>query len=213
MSWTALIPFRAGNNSKTRLRTLLDDDARQMLAFAMAGHVRDVLACCAAIDRIVVLANSPFDCPSTEWMEDKGRGLNQELSAFRKRFGREPLLIIHADLPLLNHREVTKLLDAASSHGAAMATDRVGEGTNALALADGRTFQFHFGPGSRLLHCVQDAGMPVLQDTGLAADLDTPADFAFFAKRRTLHAFTFIPTGRPNASSPYFEAEQGGGIR
>ncbi|ARU17651.1 MAG: 2-phospho-L-lactate guanylyltransferase [Croceicoccus sp.] len=183
MAWTALVPIRTGPAGKSRLKGVLDADARGRLALDMARHVIDVLAQCPGIDRIVVLSNEAFDHPAAVWAKDGGQGLNAEISAFRNGFGASPLLVIHADLPLLARDDVDALLDAATRHGAALATDRLGQGTNALALADGRSFSFQFGQGSRILHCGADVAMPVLQRTGLSADLDTPADLEFLQER------------------------------
>lgn len=179
MGWTALIPFRTGTGGKSRLEAVLDVATRERLALEMAHHVIDVLSQCQAIERIVVLSNKAFDHPRTAFALDAERGLNPEISAFRDDFGPAPLLVIHADLPLLAQADVDALLAAATAHGMALATDRAGEGTNAIALADGRPFIFRFGVGSRALHCVADERMPVLQREGLSADLDTPCDLTF----------------------------------
>ncbi len=179
MGWTALIPFRTGTGGKSRLEAVLDSATRERLALEMAHHVIDVLSQCPAIERIVLLSNKAFDHPRTTFVLDRERGLNPEITAFRDDFGPSPLLVIHADLPLLAQADVEVLLQAATDHGVALATDRAGEGTNAIALADGRPFAFRFGPGSRALHCTSDERMPVLQRAGLSADLDTPGDLTF----------------------------------
>lgn len=183
MAWTSLVPIRIGIAGKSRLETVLDAAAREKLAITMAHHVIDVLTRCPAIGSVTVLSNMRFPHPATTWAKDEGRGLNPEISAFREASGPAPLLVMHADLPLLEEADVEALLGAAVGHGIALATDRAGEGTNALALADLRPFDFRFGPGSRALHCVQDADMPVLQRCGLSADLDTPDDLAFLRER------------------------------
>jgi len=179
MGWTALMPFRTGTGGKSRLEAVLDAATRERLAREMAHHVIDVLSQCAEIEQIIVLSNKALDHPAATFALDAGRGLNPEISALRDDFGTAPLLVIHADLPLLAQADVDALLEAATGHGMAMATDRAGEGTNAIALADGRPFVFRFGPGSRALHGAADEQMPVLQRNGLSADLDTPGDLAF----------------------------------
>ena len=183
MAWTSLVPIRIGIAGKSRLDTVLDAAAREKLAITMAHHVIDVLTRCPAIGSVTVLSNMRFPHPATTWAKDEGRGLNPEISAFREGYGSAPLVVMHADLPLLEEADVEALLAAATGHGIALATDRAGEGTNALALADGRPFNFRFGPRSRSLHCAQDADLPVLQHSGLSADLDTPDDLAFLRER------------------------------
>jgi len=179
MHWTALVPLRIGVDGKSRLSAVIGGPQRQKLAARMANHVIETLSLCQPISRLVVLSQERFDCSLADWAPDKARGLNPEIAAFRQALGTAPILVVHADLPLLSADEICALLSAAENHGIALATDRAGEGTNALAIADGRPFEFRFGAGSCALHCAQDAAMPVLQLQGLSADLDTPADLEF----------------------------------
>lgn len=183
MKWTALVPIKQGSDGKSRLGAALAEDSRAALTARMADHVLKVLGKCDLIAETVILSPAPHEYPHARWAKDGGRGLNPEIARFREQFGAGPLLIIHADLPLLGVADVTALLEAAKHSGAALASDRAGEGTNALALADGRAFQFRFGPDSRALHCAQDPAMPVLQEAGLSADLDTPDDLEFLRRQ------------------------------
>ncbi|MDE2563092.1 MAG: 2-phospho-L-lactate guanylyltransferase [Sphingomonadales bacterium] len=179
MDWTALVPIKQGGAGKSRLAGLLDGAARDRLAARMAEHVLAVLAASPRVRETVILSPERPEGWDGGWSADRGRGLNAELGAWRTGFGDGPLLVIHADLPLLAPSEVAALLDRAETAGAALATDRAGSGTNALALADGRALDFRFGPDSRRLHAGQGAGMAVVSGMGLAADLDTAEDFAF----------------------------------
>ena len=74
----------------------------------------------------------------------------------------------------------------AEAEGIALATDRVGEGSNALAIADGRPYELRFGPDSRRLHAAQSPAMRVIQRTGLSVDIDTLEDLMF----ARAHGFT-----------------------
>ncbi len=62
----------------------------------------------------------------------------------------------------------------------AIAPDRAGAGTNALALRPTSAIPFRFGPGSHEAHrrAAEAAGLEVVtvERPGLAFDLDTPAD-------------------------------------
>jgi 2-phospho-L-lactate guanylyltransferase len=84
-------------------------------------------------------------------------------------------LVIHADLPLLSVDDIAALLtgDGASS---AIAPDRHGSGTNALALVEPRGFDFAFGPNSFTRHCVAARGARIVTRLGLGLDIDTAAD-------------------------------------
>jgi len=79
---------------------------------------------------------------------------------------------------------VIQLLDAAEATGLAIAPDRHGSGTNALALGDGRPFAFSFGADSYHLHRRQISGhWRMVPAPGLAIDIDTPTDLALAVAR------------------------------
>lgn len=180
--WRVLVPIKQGKDGKSRLGDLLESGARIDLAERMAAHVVGVLTSLFPPESITILSPVRLDDWQGGWVKDEGRGLNAELSAWRASQGKAPILILFADLPLLSANDVQALLDLAGT-GAALATDTAGQGTNALAIADGRAFLLRFGLDSRALHCAQYADLSVLQREGLMADLDTPDDVAFARTR------------------------------
>ena len=177
--WRALVPIKQGGNGKSRLASVLSPEQRDALALRMARHVLAELEKCWSVGEIAILSERSPEWWSGVWIEDRGQGLNAELAAWRRSVGEVPVLIVHADLPLMRATEVDELLAVAAAQGIAMATDRAGEGTNALAICDGRRFEFRFGPASRSLHTAQADELVVLDLPGLAADIDTPDDLAF----------------------------------
>lgn len=179
--WTALVPLKLDDSGKSRLSPSLNNAARADLAEEMARHVLSVLQGNARFQRVVVLAKARPKWWSGAWSPDTGKGLNTEIAVWHKEHAVGPLLIIHGDLPLLSAADVDHLLSQGEEFGAALATDRAGQGTNALALADGRDMIFRFGIGSRKAHSDQHADMPVIERTGLMADCDTPDDLTYIA--------------------------------
>ena len=178
-AWRAVVPLKQGGNGKSRLAAVLSREARAALALRMARHVLAELGKCGPVAEVAILAERRPAWWSGGWVEDRGAGLNAELGTWRRTVGAGPVLIVHADLPLLRASEVDQLLRVAAAQGIALATDRAGAGSNALAIADGRAFDFRFGPASRRLHAAQAPDMPVLDPPGLATDIDTPDDLAF----------------------------------
>jgi 2-phospho-L-lactate/phosphoenolpyruvate guanylyltransferase len=185
--WTALVPVRFGDNSKTRLAEALDQNGRSKLVDGMAKHVLDVLGRCDRISRLVLLSPIRPQWWSGEWSKDAGRGLNAELTAWRAT-SVSPLCIVHGDLPLLEDGDIIAILDRAELLGAAMAADLSKTGTNALALHDSRAFTFQFGPNSCERHAVHLPAGAVLQRMGLSTDIDNPTDLE--ALVGTHHCFT-----------------------
>ena len=95
----------------------------------------------------------------------------------------ERLVVLHGDLPNLAADDVAALIDAAAGGPAvAIAPDRLGTGTNGLALRPPGVIGFRFGAGSFAAHRAeaQTAGVDpaVVVRPGLAFDLDTPEDLA-----------------------------------
>lgn len=177
MRWTAAVPLKLNAMSKSRLRDVLDPGARLELVKSMAAHVLGILESTAQIVRVIVLAERCPDGWQGEWAQDKASELNAAVSELRRVTGGGPLLIVHGDLPFLSAPDIAALLDAGEVHGVAMATDRTGLGTNAIAIADDRPFSFSFGQESRRAHAAA-SGMVVLERPGLARDIDTPEDLA-----------------------------------
>ncbi len=180
MRWTALVPLKLGAGGKSRLAVALSEGERRSLALQLAQHVITQLARVPAIEEIVVISRDVLPELPVRHLPDQGRGLNGELDAAAAAIGGN-LLVIHADLPLVQAGDIAALLDAAEASGAAIGPDRHGTGTNALALAPIRTgFRYAFGPGSFAAHCALLEGqLAIVERDGLACDIDTPADLAF----------------------------------
>jgi len=177
MNWTAVVPLKCGPERKTRLAAALSPAEREALSDQMAEHVLTVLKATPQITIVLSLTPRPPHVADVLWIEDKGRGLNEELTALRATYGDAPLLIVHGDLPLLRVEDVSALLAAAEVQGAALAPDRLGQGTNALALMPTSTGPFVFGAGSCFAHRTSISPSPVIVvREGLSHDVDTPED-------------------------------------
>jgi 2-phospho-L-lactate guanylyltransferase len=176
MTWTALIPLKGSGERKTRLAGRLDEGQRRTLSQKLFSHVASVLNSSAPVSEVMLLSDVRPDNWNGPLIFDEGRGLNIELQAFVRTLGPRPLLIIHADLPLVSAKDIAILLAEAES-GCAIAPDRHGNGTNAIALRDAVGFEFSFGPDSFALHRAALQGrVHVVSRLGLGLDIDTPDD-------------------------------------
>ena len=94
--------------------------------------------------------------------------------------GAERVLLLAGDCPLLNPREIDRLLTAVPDEGVAIVRDRHGTGTNALLISPPRAIEPSFGEGSaeRHLRIAREAGVSAsFEDLpSLALDIDEPAD-------------------------------------
>jgi 2-phospho-L-lactate guanylyltransferase len=88
--------------------------------------------------------------------------------------------LLPGDCPLLEPRELDRVVTASPSRYVTIVPDRHGTGTNALVLAPPDAIRPAFGEGSRDRHvaAAREAGIPfgVEEIPSLALDLDTPAD-------------------------------------
>lgn len=177
--WRAIIPLNLGRERKTRLAGRLSPSERERLVEAMALHVIDQLRSAGSVAEIHVLSPAEPGFPGTQWLKDTRCGLNQELAHV---LGAERMLVIHADLPLLDANEVEALLREADKVGAAIAPDRATTGTNALALRDAGSFVPAFGEGSFARHRTLLPEAAIVVRPGLQIDVDTPEDLELALK-------------------------------
>lgn len=178
MNWTAIVPIKPAGERKRRLAPMLSPAQRLALSEVLLAHVLETLRASAQVSRVLLLAGDRPKERGEDWIEDRGRGLNAELGFARQLLPEEPLLVVHADLPFLQASDIAAMTRAAVP-GIAIAADRHGKGTNAVALQPDRPFRFAFGEESLLAHCRQTVSAAAVVDTaGLALDLDTPEDVA-----------------------------------
>lgn len=176
MSWVAIVPVNYGRECKTRLAARLTRARRTDLVACMARHVLQQLFAVPAIGTVRVISAIRPDFAADLWIADQGRGLNDELEAARASFAQAHVVFIHGDLPFLTVDDLTALLGGAQRHGAAIAPDRHGLGTNALAIADDRAFSPAFGANSFSRHRALLPDAAIVSTPGLSFDLDDPED-------------------------------------
>lgn len=94
--------------------------------------------------------------------------------------GAKCVVLLPGDCPLLEPRELDRLLTGLPSSYVGIVPDRHGTGTNALVLTPPSVIRPAFGEGSCARHvaAAREAGVPfgVEELPSLALDLDTPAD-------------------------------------
>src|SRR5215471_3475651 len=192
MSCWALVPVKARTAGKARLSGVLDASARAALVSAMLDHVLDALYDCAGLAGIAVMTPERNMLPKNVlWLDDAADDVNQSLRTALGILGARGVrraAVVSADLPLLAADEIATLIRASKATGVALAPDRHGTGTNAMALALPSAFCPHFGRGSLALHRAEAAKLGVTAATvrlpGFEFDVDEPEDLTLLAGRK-----------------------------
>ena len=185
----AVVPVKDLWETKSRLKPILDPGCRAGLTLYMMRRVIATLhdagvdeVCVVSPDRLV-LEEAAKRGASTLCQE--GRGLNPALEQGRRwalDLDASALLILPADLPLLETQDIREVLDHAEESSVVVSPDAARIGTNALLLSPPDAIPFSFGIGSFGAH-VRDAekaglAVSVCVREHLAFDLDTAQDLS-----------------------------------
>jgi 2-phospho-L-lactate guanylyltransferase len=192
----AVVPLRSLATGKTRLGGAIDAEERENLLLGMLRRTVTLLGdwpACAAVH--VVSADRralavAVECGARALLET-GEGLNEAIEAAAEAAraeGAAAVLILPADLPLMDDQSLDRMLEAADAAFAAgagrplvvIAPSDARNGTNALLLSPADVIAPHFGAQSFEAHVraakAADATLQVVTDAGLGFDLDTPED-------------------------------------
>jgi 2-phospho-L-lactate guanylyltransferase len=186
---TAVLPVKRFAEAKRRLATGIESDRRRQLVAAMLADVLEAVAAARMVDRTVVVSDEPRaaalaaeagaelipDTPAAGHSEATMAGIEHAVGQ-----GAECVVLLPGDCPLLDPRELDRLLTGVPATYAGIVPDRHGTGTNALVLAPPNSIRPAFGEGSCARHvaAAREAGIPygVEELPSLGLDLDTPAD-------------------------------------
>lgn len=191
MSCWALVPLKKPGLGKTRLSPGLDSLGRRQLVEAMLARVLAALTDSRLVDQVAIVGTDPELCPPRVLhLPDAGNGLNGALTVASQQArlaGAHEILVLHADLPLVLGEEIDQFILSGRRQRMALASDRHGQGTNAIFLSQPDGFAFSFGPYSLARHQALAAArnlQPALsQAPGLMFDIDTAQDLAELAER------------------------------
>ena len=185
----AVVPVKDLHGTKSRLAPVLDPAARAGLTLYMMGRVV-TRALKAGVDAVGVVSPDPIVLDEAlkrgaTALAQKSRGLNPALEEGRlwaTENGASALLVLPADLPLIEAEDVTEVLAGAAGAPVVVAPDGARSGTNALLLRPPDALPFLFGPGSFEAHlgAARDRGAEarVCENGHLSFDLDTAGDLA-----------------------------------
>jgi len=187
---SAVVPVKDLRGTKSRLAPVLDPGARAGLTLYMMGRVVAALGE-AGVEDVCVVSPHPIVLYEAQRrgaipLMQESQGLNPALEEGRRRaldLGASTLLVLPADLPLLDAEDVRAVLDeAGEGPSVVISPDGARSGTNALLLRPPDTLPFSFGPDSFETHleAARSRGLDVkvCERCHLAFDLDTANDLA-----------------------------------
>lgn len=189
MKATAILPVKRFGAAKQRLAPGMGATHRAELAAAMLADALEAIGAARTIERTIVVSSEPraIELARSAGVElvadpDEGGHSGAALTgiARARQHGANRVVLLPIDCPLLEPRELERLLTGMPERYVAIVPDRHGTGTNALALAPPDAIEPSFGEGSCARHvaAARAAGIPygVEELPSLALDLDTPAD-------------------------------------
>ena len=190
MSTWAIVPVKPLRRAKSRLADVLSAEQRRLLAERMLRHVLQVVQTAPQIlGTLVISRDSEALAIAREYglrtVQEAGA---PELNAALGRatqvvagWGGDAVLVLPADLPLLEAGDLGALIDMGSEGPCmVLATDAQRDGTNALLMRPPGIIDFAYGEGSFARHCqlAHRAGLRLREyhSPSLALDIDVAAD-------------------------------------
>lgn len=192
-----MVPVKDLRGTKSRLAPVLDPAARAGLTLYMMGRVVSrVLE--AGVDAVGVVSPDPIVLDEAlrrgaTPLVQKSRGLNPALEEGRlwaTENGASALLVLPADLPLIETEDVRAVLAESAGAPVVVSPDGARSGTNALLLRPPEALPFLFGPDSFEAHLGaardRDAEVRVCENQHLSFDLDTAGDLAKYREEEAI---------------------------
>jgi 2-phospho-L-lactate guanylyltransferase len=186
----AIVPVKDLSETKSRLAPVLNPGARAGLTLYMMGRVVRALRE-AGVGEVCVVSPDPIVLDEARRRDatpllQESRGLNPALEEGRCRAlerHASTLLVLPADLPILDAADVRAVLEAADDEPCVVVSpDGSRSGTNALLSRPPDALPFLFGPESFEAHLRAARGrgleIRICERPHLAFDLDTAGDLA-----------------------------------
>ncbi|MEY2844945.1 MAG: hypothetical protein RL076_491 [Chloroflexota bacterium] len=183
---TAIVPFKTLEEAKSRLSSVLSPADRRALALAMLDDVLTALAKSHAVSTVLVTASDGAahalaGSRNIHCLTDTGVNLNHSIQLVLEQLEyASPVLVMHADLPLVEADDIDDFVNRMPTGGIALAGSHDG-GTTAIACDAVTRMHWSFGEGSLQRHtaAARAANIPVItvREGPITFDIDRPVDF------------------------------------
>lgn len=200
MTLWAIVPVKPLRRGKSRLAGTLSEDERTYLNQYLLERTLKTLAGLKEIEQVLVVSRDPqalaiarqFDARTVR--ENGAPQLNTALmraTVVAQVYATQAVLVLPADLPLLNSDDLLTLIRHASNPPVVViAPDRHHKGTNALLISPSGLIQYDFGENSFQRHCERarkaGARLEIVELPSLSLDLDLPEDLELIRKMNGL---------------------------
>jgi len=201
----AIVPLKSLDDAKKRLATLLSAEQRRSLMLAMARDVLATLCQVNALRGILIVSRTPeadalAQTFGTERFAESPTAnlpiaLTQAADYLTTNLGAKGVMIVPADLPLLNAAEITEILRGHDR--VTVIPDAANVGTNCLIctppdaipfIFDGRSFKPHVDAAF-----ARGITPRVIPGRGFALDIDTEKDLRdLLARGPTTQTGTYL---------------------
>lgn len=190
-----LIPVKNLATAKQRLAAFLSQPVRTELAQNMLLDVCEAIAMWTDRPPVSIVSSDPFaievgqqfgfEIVPDEVNRSETDAIEMATKICESR-GVSYTLVIPADIPLIQTRELEQILARAPEHGSVLAPASDGRGTNAAFRRPAGLFPLRFGNDSFKPHlaAARATGLPctVLSLPGIALDIDNPGDLRQLAE-------------------------------
>jgi 2-phospho-L-lactate/phosphoenolpyruvate guanylyltransferase len=203
----AVVPVKDLQHAKQRLAGVLDAGERRALFAAMLEDVLDALAASAGLAGILVVTRdrqaqdlaARYGARVLVEPANRGHTAASTLGAATlAEEGAVGMVQLPADIPLLSAADVDAVLQAhLQAPSVTLAPSRDRRGSNAVACSPPDLLPLRFGDDSFYPHLERARALGVepsiVERSGLALDVDTPADLAaFIAARSPTRAYAYL---------------------
>jgi 2-phospho-L-lactate guanylyltransferase len=192
----AVVPIKETEQAKQRLAGLIAADLRRRLAIAMAEDVLAALAASSGLDGIAVVTLDPEAAAIarrygarllTEGARGGQSGAVNAAACLLHAEGRQGMLAVPGDIPLIQPEEVTGLIAAHDrTPDFVISPAHDSRGSNAVLCVPPNVVELQFGNDSFLPHleAARRAGLEpkIVRFPGIELDIDNPSDLHIFAK-------------------------------
>lgn len=194
-----VIPIKPLANAKSRLSSILSIEDRRKLVLTLFQNTLTKLNNWDQIGGILVISadaaykNFIVDPGITFLKENQASGLNSSIrlaATYLITQSVESMLVIHADMPFLNQKDLNQFLLKKMVPGLTIVPDHHGTGTNVMLVSPPDMIPFSYGENSYQHHIesAQKIGAPVncFFSEALAFDIDLPADIMRLTQKDSL---------------------------